>query len=155
MTSRDASGRWLAGASGNPAGKRSVAVDFAALVRRAQGDDGVDAALVRVYGKLLDLAENGDVSAATLLLDRLCAAPKLGLELSVDEAAPRSPQEAAVHVTGIIATAVHGDPPAAATLVGIVLRSVGDPRLVELADVITAKLSEMPVDHARAVRDRN
>lgn len=135
--SRTPNGRWTSGTSGNPSGRRSHAIDFAKLVREETGPGEVDAALVRVYRKLLAQAESGDVQAARLLLDRLCLAPALAIEFEPPEI-EMSRTELARKLTGTLALAVHERPDLAAILAGIALRGVNDPKLDEVADALEA-----------------
>jgi len=80
---RDAAGRWVAGMSGNPAGKRPGTRNRATLLRAALRD-GEDMAAVRV---IIDKAVAGNLAAARVLLDGVAPKPRgrpIELDLPAD-----------------------------------------------------------------------
>lgn len=66
-TGRDQAGRFVPGRSGNPAGRPKGARHAALVALDAIGAEGAE----RVLRKVLDLAEQGDLKAADILLRRL------------------------------------------------------------------------------------
>jgi hypothetical protein len=85
-TARDASGRFLPGQSGNPAGKRPGTRNRATLIREAF-DEGEEMAVAR---SVIDKAKSGDVVSARFLLGLLCPRPRgraITLDLPADMSA--------------------------------------------------------------------
>src|SRR6266851_7775899 len=69
---RDANGRFVAGHSGNPSGKKPGTRNRATVLREALGD-GEDIAAARV---VIDKALAGDAVAARFIVDRLTPRPR-------------------------------------------------------------------------------
>lgn len=74
------SGQWIAGQSGNPAGRpknkknelTELKQDLEIAVRKNVSAERV----ARIVSKMADMAENGDVKAAKLILDKFLSNPK-------------------------------------------------------------------------------
>lgn len=99
---RDASGKFLPGQSGNPKGRKR-APSFRHVVIASIGEAEVDTDLLAVYRAMVNKALEGDVPAARLLLDRLTTSDPMQLELLGDpdaEVGPPMPPLADMH-TGL------------------------------------------------------
>lgn len=84
--SRDSLGRFRPGnAIGKGYGRPKGSIDLMAVVRRKAREEGLDLRqeLWRVVLVLLRAAQEGDVQAGKLLLDRICGPIEKGTELSV------------------------------------------------------------------------
>lgn len=93
---RDANGRFVAGQSGNPAGKKPGTRNRASVLREALGD-GEDIAAARV---VIDKALSGDTVAARFVVGRLEPRPRRRLiELDLPAGASASDIVAAYDVT--------------------------------------------------------
>jgi len=78
-TMRDANGRFIAGQSGNPAGKKPGTRNRATVLREALAD-GEDLAAARI---VIDKALAGDAVAARFIVDRLTPRPR-GRAIALD-----------------------------------------------------------------------
>jgi len=97
---RDAKGRWVKGASGNPNGQPSRAAEL----RRLLADGADDAAQA-----VLEAARNGDMAACKLILERLLPAVRPAhqpIRFDLDAEAPLADQ-----ARQILAAAADGDLP--------------------------------------------
>lgn len=72
---RDAGGKFLPGVSGNPAGKapgkRAAIVEVAQELELALRQHVKPARIIRIIDKLVRKAENGNIAAAKLILDKV------------------------------------------------------------------------------------
>lgn len=86
---RDDTGKFLEGQSGNPAGRppgtRNRLVSVKQKLELAVRDGMSAQRLKRIINKMADMAEDGDVKAARLILDKFISPASIGDEQSEDK----------------------------------------------------------------------